>query len=256
MAMNILIGCGAEPAFDPDSPRDCGANQDCRSGEVCLNGYGCYPRYGWADTTCGPAVAIDIELDVPGLGSDPGLNELVLTGVVTADTVGTVSSATAHTLSVVHGGETTEIGYDLGPYSVPLAVGETVHILARRVYSFGRATGLAMTEPETGRLVALIDDGHWGSAWEPGSTPMSGFTVDTELLGCAIEKYFCYDYAPLGMRFSHGDGTNVLALPGDEASLSVGGRLYHVINAFAEQIGNVECTDVSPRRAWAIIRAE
>lgn len=239
--------CGDEPTFDPEAPRDCGAGRpECRSSEVCLDGYGCYPRGGWADSTCGPAVPIEIDIDLPGLGFQPGTNELELTGVV--------ASVTTEGLRLAHDdGTTTTIGVVLGQHRLPLTVGEQVHVLGRRVSSFGFATGVTITEPD-GTLVALIDDGRWGSAWEPGSAMMAGFTIETEILGCALQKTFCYEFAPLGMRFSHRDGMSALALPGDAAPLTLGAKKHTVINAFAEQPTNVQCTDIAPRRAWAILR--
>lgn len=221
----------------------------CAAAEICLDAR-CYPRAGLPDSTCGSAPAIDIVLTLTGADPvDVGFGDFRL------ELAARVVSIDAHTLTLSTEGKSVVIGYDIGSFRLPVAVDDDIAIVWREVRSFGAAHGL-MLRDKGGHLLALVDDGQWGSAWyQRASVPLpeTGIHVATEHVGCPVEATFCAERIRTALRFSDESGAGVTVAPGSSGTFASAGMTYRAINALAEEFVTVSCTDIGARVSWAVI---
>lgn len=220
----------------------------CAANEVCLFRSGCYPREGMANSTCGALPVIPVKVEV-----DPNILEGQL--YRTALLAGTVTEITDRKLALDASGRSVSIEYDIGPHIIPVTIGEEIVVEILQYAPFNRATGLAVRSP-AGELVALVDDGNYGSAWLSSAEPQAalhGITLTGESVGCPVRETQCVTSVPVGLRFSH--GTNgVLVPPGGEGALLVGEAEYRAFNADVEEVAAFHCTDTAARAAWFVLK--
>ena len=226
----------------------------CEDDAVCLT-YGsvCYPRVGTSPERCGDAERFVIDLG--GLDRNEGQTiTRRYSGVVRTHADGELTIETQGSAP----GESIAVSYAIGPHVLPVAVGDEVVMDLRWVAGWLTTRGLALWTND-GRLLALVDEGNFGSAWLSRSNTLEergGFDVATEPMGCAVrDDNFCAFSIPLGQRFTHGQAT-VLVPPGQTAELTTADGTYQVINAWAEAFAELQCTDTAPTNAWAILAAD
>ncbi len=215
----------------------------CASGEVCTSRQVCYPRAGLTPERCGSAARFLIELGPPSpIVQD---NEREVTGRVSEHGPGRFTVESSQGL--------VEFTYDIGVFRLPIEEGQQVTVIQRTLRGWIPTVGLAVLS-DTGELLALVDDRGWGSAWGGGHGPIEdlGVEVTTEPMGCAVIDAPCAFSVPLGLRFSHGDAA-VLVPPGQSRELITSIGTFIAVNAWAEDLAEVSCTDTGPLLAWALL---
>jgi len=153
------------------------------------------------------------------------------------------------------------VSYTIAGLLLPVADGDELAVTLRQVQPFGTAHGLALLDT-AGKLLALVDDGGFGSAWSSSLTSNpepapGGFTVRQEPAGCTPQVAQCVFVEHQALRFSHMSGGEVVVPSGETRVLVTGdGAAYRVVNAVTESFtprDGVSCTDLEPRAAWAIL---
>lgn len=236
--LDLFASCSTENASD------CG-HEDCGE-QACLEGSGdCFPVAG-TNPACGALPRSTVQLESQDIELKNGEYRARREGVVAAVDEGRLTLTTAE-------GDVT-ITYDLAGHSIPTSVGDEVVLTWAQYRGWVLNTGLALHSRD-GALLALADDGKFGSAWVPdGDTSEFGVTIGAQMAGCALEDLTFYTAFRAAVRFVHSSGNEVLVLPGDNAVLDVGGETkYRVFNANYEFMVEARATDVAPRRAWFLL---
>lgn len=203
---------------------------------------------GCADEDCMSSPAIDVVLEIEGVDTTERF--------VLLDFMATVQSAGDGVLALSADDGPVTVRYNIGSYSLPVAAGDVVRVVWRQIQPFGTTHGLALWTPE-GRLLALIDDGRFSSAWIGGPDPqpdLGGFDFLFETVGCPAIQTECFRSTRLGLRFRHVSGSSVMVHPGESGTLTNdSGHLFRAVNAYVENISEVQCGDVSARIAWFVL---
>lgn len=224
----------------------CDARTDADADEVCVDGLGdCFTVEG-TNPACGSLPRLSVELQAQNIEVSLPNYRATLEGTVLVHESGDLTLATAD-------GDVT-ITYDLGGHPLPVQVGSEIRLTWSEYRGWILNRGFAIQSSEGG-LIALADDGKFGSAWVPyRDTSEFGFTVSPEMAGCALEDMSFYTTFRAALKFEHLSGDRVLVLPGDNAVVDGGGgRLFRVFNADYEFIVEARATDLAPRQAWFIL---
>lgn len=224
----------------------CDAKTDSNADEVCVDSLGDCFAVGGTNPDCGSLPRLSVELQAQNIEVSLPDYRATKEGTVLANKSEVLTLGTAE-------GDVT-ITYDLGGHPLPVQVGSEIRLTWSEYRGWILNRGFAIQSSEGG-LIALVDDGKFGSAWVPyRDTSEFGFTVSPEMAGCALEDMSFYTTFRAGLKFEHSGGDRVLVLPGDNAVVDGGGgRLYRVFNADYEFMVEERATDLAPRQAWFIL---
>lgn len=219
----------------------------CTSDMICIGEQGCYPRAGLPDGSCDQPSTINIRVSLRGAEMPHG-------GYADHEWNGIVLSVSSTTLELDadNVAEAVVVDYDIGAYQLPVVVGDRIRLRSRITQPFGVAQGFAIWSV-AGDLLAVVDDGGYGSAWAeiPG-----GFTVRTEIAGCPVKINDYSAVMRMAIRVMHEGADDLIVPPGEPGILTmVAGERFMVVNAYAEHFVYMLVTDTVPRVSWIILRA-
>lgn len=135
-------------------------------------------------------------------------------------------------------------------WELPVAIGDTVEVLARRRGGWGQGAGLVVRD-EDGALLAAFDEGTWGGALDADDVAVevrAGAEFD-------VVREECETRSLRALRFV-GDGAPVELEPFDQAPIEVEGAALRAVAVQAERLGpgaSCEVTDQSDIFAWALL---
>ncbi|MBL8615032.1 MAG: hypothetical protein JNM72_05410 [Deltaproteobacteria bacterium] len=140
--------------------------------------------------------------------------------------------------------------FSLLDWELPVAIGDTVEVLARRRGGWGQGAGLVVRD-EAGALLAAFDEGTWGGALDEDDVAVevrAGAEFD-------VVREECETRSLRALRFV-GDGGPVELQPFDQAPIEVEGAALRAVAVQAERLGpgaSCEVTDQSDIFAWALL---
>lgn len=135
-------------------------------------------------------------------------------------------------------------------WELPVAIGDTVEVLARRRGGWGTGAGLVVRD-EAGALLAAFDEGTWGGALDAADVAVEvrpGAEFD-------VVREECETRSLRALRFV-GDGAPVELQPFDQAPIRVEGAALRAVAVQAERLGpgaSCEVSDQSDIFAWALL---